>query len=241
MLPLHIICHADCDPPGYLCIYLDKKEISYRKTNITKNELSEIDLDAISGLVLMGGPYSVNDNQPWLDDEIRFIRKAIDKDIPIMGVCFGAQLISKALGSEVSTAATMETGWHRIVADTSKLASDKTLDLPASFDAFEWHEDTFAIPDEAIPIFKGSVIEHQGYLYGKVFAMQFHLEMTWHMVHDWLKRYKDCLPAPSDSVQSRAQIIECLDERLDNLHAVADEVYDWWMKNTGVRSKLQAP
>jgi GMP synthase (glutamine-hydrolysing) len=238
MRPLHIICHANCDPPGYLCTYLDKKAILYRKTTITKNELSEIDLEAISGLILMGGPHSVNGSQPWLDGEFRFIREAIDKDIPMMGVCFGAQLISKALGAKVSPAATMEAGWHRIVADTSKLAHDKTADLPDTFEAFEWHEETFAIPDGAIPIFKGRSIEHQGYLHGRVFAMQFHLEMTEHMVYEWLNRYKDCLPAPSDTVQSHAQITECLKERLDELHAVADKLYDWWLKNTGIRSTL---
>lgn len=237
MLPLHIICHANCDPPGYLCLYLDKKDISYRKTTATENELSAIDLDAVSGLVLMGGPYSVNDSHSWLDGEFRFIRKAIDKGIPMMGVCFGAQLISKALGAQVGAATTMEAGWQRIVADTSKLEKDKTSGLPHIFEAFEWHEDTFAIPDGAIPIFKGRCIEHQGYSYGRVLAMQFHLEMTEHMVYDWLKRYKDCLPAPSESVQSRAQITEYLDKRLDNLHAAADKIYDWWLNNTGVRFK----
>lgn len=236
MLPLHIICHAGCDPPGYLCLYLDKKNISYRKTTVTENDSPEIDLDAISGLVVMGGPYSVNETHLWLDGEFRFIRKAIKKGVPMMGVCFGAQLISKALGAQVSTAPTMEAGWHRIVVDTSKLAYDKTSGLPDKFEAFEWHEETFAIPDGAIPIFKGKRIEHQGFLYGRIFAMQFHLEMTEHMVYEWLERYKDCLPAPSDSVQSYAQITECLDQRLNDLHAVADKIYDWWI-NTGVRSK----
>ena len=59
--------------------------------------------------------------------------------------------------------------------------------------------------------------------------MQFHLEMTEHMVHDWLERYCDCMPRTSQSVQSSEQITERLTERLDNLHAVADKIYDWWL------------
>lgn len=230
MLPIYITCHANCEPPGYLCTYFDKRNISYIKTNIIENETSEVDLDAISGLVFMGGPYSVNDNHPWMDKEIALIRNAIDKDIPIMGVCFGAQLISKALGAEVSAASHMEAGWHRIVADTSRLASVKTLELNDSFEAFEWHEDTFTIPEGAIPIFMGSGgIANQGYLYGKILTMQFHLEMAEHMVYDWLERYKDCMPDPSGTVQSAEQITERLDERLENLHTVADKIYDWWL------------
>lgn len=230
MLPIYIICHANCEPPGYLCTYFDKRNISYIKTNIIENETSEPDLDTLSGLVFMGGPYGVNDNHPWLDKEIALIRKAVDKNIPLMGVCFGAQLISKALGAEVRAASHMEAGWHRIVADRSRLASVKTLSLNDSFEAFEWHEDTFTIPEGAIPIFMGSGgIENQGYLYGKILTMQFHLEMTEHMVYDWLERYKDCMPDPSDTVQSPEQITEVLDERLDNLHIVADKIYDWWL------------
>ena len=153
----------------------------------------------------------------------------MQKDIPLMGICFGAQLISKALGAEVSTAEHMETGWHKIEADTSKLADIHTLDLNDTFEVFEWHEDTFSIPDDAIPIFSGRNFENQGYLYGKVLSMQFHLEMTEHMVHEWLGRYNDCIPEPSQYVQSPEQITERLNERLDNLHAVAVKIYDWWL------------
>ena len=230
MLPIYIICHANCEPPGYLCTYFDKRNISYIKTNIIENETSEVDLDALSGLVFMGGPYGVNDNHLILLVEMKFIQRAIEYDIPIMGVCFGAQLISQALGAEVKKASNMEAGWHRIVSDTSSLAVDHRLNLEDSFEVFEWHEDTFTIPEGAIPIFMGSGgIENQGYLYGKILTMQFHLEMTEHMVYDWLERYKDCMPDPSDTVQSPEQITEVLDERLDNLHIVADKIYDWWL------------
>lgn len=230
MLPISIICHANCEPPGYLCTFFDKRNISYIKTNAIDNVISEIDLDMISGLVFMGGPYSVNDHHPWLKVEMKFIQRAIEYDIPIMGVCFGAQLISRALGAEVRKASNMEAGWHRIVSDKSRLAVEHRLNLEESFEVFEWHEDTFSIPAGAIPIFMGSGgIENQGYSYGNILTMQFHLEMTEHMVYDWLERYKKCMPDPSDTVQSAEQITEQLDERLVNLHTVADKIYDWWL------------
>ena len=59
--------------------------------------------------------------------------------------------------------------------------------------------------------------------------MQFHLEMTEHMVHEWLRRYCDCMPKASQYAQSPEQITERLEERLDNLHAVADKIYRWWL------------
>ena len=229
MLPIAIICHASCEPPGYLCRYFDQRNIPYHKVNILEQPLSKKDLNAVSGLIFMGGPYSVNDNHKWIEDEKDLIRTAIQKDIPMMGVCFGAQLISKVLGAEVKPATKMEAGWHTIKADASMLNNSQVLNLEDSFEVFEWHEDTFAIPDGAIPIFKGSSTENQGYVYGKILAMQFHLEMTEQMVTEWLDRYKECLPKRLGSIHSYKEITEHLDERMDNLHAVADKIYDWWL------------
>ena len=229
MLPIYIICHANCVPHDYLCCFFDERNIPYYKINIIKDDISSIDLDSVSALVFMGGPHSVNDVPCWLADEIKFIRQAIDKNIPLMGVCFGAQLISKVLGARVSRADHMETGWHQISIDTSKLNGLPSLELNNSFEVFEWHEDTFAIPDAAIALFSGSNFEDQGYLLGNILAMQFHLEMTGSMVYEWLERYQDCMPGASQYVQSPEQITEHLSERLDNLHGVADEIYGWWL------------
>lgn len=237
MLPLYIICHAKCDPPGYLCIYFDKQDIPYKKFNVIRNGIEEIDLSKTSGLIFMGGAHSVTEETRWLSDEITLIQQAVEKDIPVMGVCFGAQLISKALGADVCNAKHMETGWHQISVDTSSLPEDKALDIGNRIEVFEWHEDTFSLPEGAISIFKSHGIENQGYLYGRVFTMQFHLEMTEHMVHEWLRRYNDCLPEPTEFIQSPEQITTDLNQRIENLHALADRVYGWWIdkivKNTG--------
>ncbi|MCW8854209.1 MAG: type 1 glutamine amidotransferase [Gammaproteobacteria bacterium] len=229
MLPIYIICHANCVPHDYLCSFFDERNIPYYKINIISDDISRIDHDAVSGLVFMGGPHSVNDNPQWLADEIIFIRQAIEKNIPVMGVCFGAQLISKVLGAKVSRAEHMETGWHQISVDTSKAGTGITLNFENSFEVFEWHEDTFSIPETGIPIFTGRNFKNQGYLAGNVLAMQFHLEMTESMVFEWLERYQDCIPEPSRYVQSPEQISEHLSERLEKLHEVADKVYDWWL------------
>ncbi len=230
MLPVYIICHSSCEPQSYLCTYFDKKEIPYQKINIIKNRISEIDLNATSGLVFMGGAYSVNSDHHWLADEIKLIQKAIEKDLPLMGVCFGAQIISKVLGAEINTALNMETGWHEISIDQSSITTCPSLNLRDSFEVFEWHEDTFTIPDGATRLFQGRNFQNQGYVTGKILVMQFHLEMTEYMVHEWLGRYNDCLPEPSRYVQSPEQITSGLNERLKNLHTLADNIYDWWLK-----------
>ena len=229
MLPIIIVCHAEHEPAGYLCRYLDNKNVSYKIINGINYDMADLDLTAVAGLVFIGGRYSVNDEHAWIADEIKLIQRAIEKDMPVMGVCFGAQLISKALGAEVSTAENMEIGWHKIKLDASRPAEANLLNLDDVFDVFEWHEDVFSLPDGAMQLFSGHNFENQGYLCGKVLAMQFHLEMTADMVHDWLGRYCDCLPGASQYVQNPEKITEHLNERLDNLHAVADKIYGWWL------------
>ena len=99
MLPIVIICHARCEPPGYLCTYLDNRQVAYKKIHIDEQALSTIQLSELSGLILMGGPHNANDEHDWIAQEIRLIQQAVVADIPLMGVCFGAQVISKALGA----------------------------------------------------------------------------------------------------------------------------------------------
>ncbi|MFW2372762.1 MAG: type 1 glutamine amidotransferase [Gammaproteobacteria bacterium] len=229
MLPILIACHARCEPPGYLCSYFDSRQVPYKKIHVDEQTLSAIKLSDLSGLILMGGPHSVNDDHPWIVQELELIQQAVADDIPLMGVCFGAQMISKALGGQVSEAPAMETGWHHILLDRKRLPEGLANKLPDSFEVFQWHEDTFSNPQHAIPVFSGSNIENQGYLLGKVLTMQFHLEMTEHMVQEWLARYNDCLPMHILSVQSPLEITERLHQRLDNLHAIADKIYDWWL------------
>ena len=229
MLPIYIICHADCEPSAYLCSFFNKNKILYKKINAVNDDINSLDLNSLSGLIFMGGPYSVYDNHPWQKNELQLIQRAIDKNILIMGVCFGSQLISKVLGARVFKADHMEIGWHMITADTSKLDPLKPLNLDKSFEVFEWHEDVFSIPEGATPIFSGTNHENQGYVCGNILVMQFHLEMTEHMITQWLKQYQDCLPKASQSVQSPRQITERLNERLHDLHTQADKIYDWWL------------
>ncbi|MDH5472261.1 MAG: type 1 glutamine amidotransferase [Gammaproteobacteria bacterium] len=229
MLPVCIICHADCEPAGYLCDYFERNNIAYKKVNAIQYQLGNLDLNLVSSLVFMGGPHSVNDDLPWLSDEINLIQQAIDKNIPMMGVCLGAQLISKALGAEVITAENMETGWHQITVDISGLVGNHPFETNEYLEVFEWHEDTFALPEKAVPLFKGLNFDNQGYLYGNILTMQFHLEMNEDMIYEWLQRYHGCMPEPSDYVQSPEQITAQLTVRLENLHRVADRIYHWWI------------
>ncbi len=133
----------------------------------------------IDALVVMGGPMGVHDDDsyPWLTLEKEFIESVIKLDIPVLGVCLGAQLIANVLGAEVTKNVHEEIGWFP-VSFVKEMEGDRVNVLPNKFDALHWHGDTFAIPTGGSHFLASEGCAHQGFVYGHAtLALQFHLEM----------------------------------------------------------------
>lgn len=145
----------------------------------------------IDALVVMGGPMGVGDDDeyPWLTLEKEFIESVIKRDIPVLGVCLGAQLIANVLGAKVSKNTHEEIGWYP-VHRTDELSDRRLHNLPARFDALHWHGDTFGIPEGASNFMASEACANQGFAYGaSTLALQFHLEMLPSHVH---AIYQEC-------------------------------------------------
>lgn len=226
--PLRVFGHDACGGMGYLGTYLDQRNISYEIVHINRGELVPPDTQDVSGLIFLGSTHSVNAGYAWIADEIALIQRAAQAGLPVMGICFGGQLISKALGGNVSQAPGMQVGWYRI--DVTKEATAVIgPTLPTSFEVFEWHEETFSIPPGGIPLFHGDCIKNQGFLHGQCLALQFHLEITANKIKDCLAHHAEDLRNTSDCVQDTEEMLEGLTHRLDQLDAVADALFGWWL------------
>ena len=228
--PIRIFSHVACEHPGYLYDYLQGRKISYEKIYIDQVEPVLKRIDDVSGLVFLGSPVSVNDPLPWIAEELALIRLAFQAGVPILGVCFGGQLISKALGGEVNSAAMMQIGWHHTTLSEHAKELFKSKGILNSFYAFEWHGDTFSLPESAIPLFNGGYIKNQGFLCKNSLALQFHPEITKSMVYEWLEHYANCLMEASECIQTKKQILENIDERLAQQRVAANLVFNWWLE-----------
>lgn len=136
--------------------------------------LADIDL-----LVILGGPMSVNDEKelPWLIKEKEFIRRAIDANKPVLGICLGAQLIASALGGKVFPNAVKEIGWFPI--QNVAAGHGAVFQFPAETEVFHWHGETFSLPPGAVPLAQSAGCANQAFQLGKhVIGLQFHLETT---------------------------------------------------------------
>ena len=166
------------------------------------------DVDDLDLLVIMGGPMSVNDaaNYPWLVAEQEFIRKAIDKDKAVIGICLGAQLIAGSLGAAVYPNREKEIGWFPVTAEPMSDTED-VFTFPQELLAFHWHGETFDLPEGATRLARSAACENQAFQLGqRVIGLQFHLETTPAGARDLVHHCRDELQ-PSRYVQSGAEIL----------------------------------
>ncbi len=150
------------------------------------------------GVVVFGGPMSANDAMPFIRDEIAFIGRALTEEVPLLGICLGAQMMAKALGASVSPhhAGACEIGYYPLTATPAGTAL-----LPAArawpSHVYHWHSEGFDLPDGAELLATGDVFPNQAFRYGrKAFALQFHPEVTRDMMCRWTVRGAHHLSKP---------------------------------------------
>jgi GMP synthase-like glutamine amidotransferase len=168
-------------------------------------EISDIDW-----LIVMGGPMSVHDERkfPWLAKEKKFIRQAIESGKTVLGICLGSQLVSAALGARVYKNNEKEIGWFDIELTSFAQAGNLFFDLGKRLEVFQWHGDTFDLPENAIHLAFSEGCKNQAYIYkNKVLALQFHLEPTWELLLEMIEGGREEL-LPGKYVQAEEDLLK---------------------------------
>jgi GMP synthase-like glutamine amidotransferase len=227
MKPIAIFRHSPGEGPGYFATFLERHGIPSQLICIDAGEAPPVVIDTFSGLCFMGGPMSVNDDLPWLPPLFDLIRRSVSADIPVIGHCLGGQLLSKALGGQVTKNPVKEIGWGQVTV-TDPAAQDWLGDIE-SFEAFHWHGETFSIPTGATRILKSAYCENQAFIMGPHLGMQCHVEMTEAMIRLWCRQWADECAAASTSVLTPAQMNERIEERLTAMRVAADRLYTRWI------------
>ena len=217
--------------PGYLGDFLDEQKIPWHMVKVDEGEPIPASILPYSGIVLMGGPMSVNDDLPWIAPLLERIREAKAADIPLLGHCLGGQLISKAFGASVGANKVKEIGWGEVNV-TDNEAAKFWFGAIQNFNAFHWHGETFTLPAGASHLLSSAYCQNQCFSLGKHLAFQTHIEVTSEMVRKWCEESPDELAESADSpaVQQADAMQQELPLHCFFLNKVAKQVYGQWIQ-----------
>ena len=142
--------------------------------------------EEVAGAVVMGGPMNVDEvgRFPALAAEREWLAEAVRRELPLLGICLGAQLLARALGAEVRRGEGPEIGFAPVeVSDPD----DPVLGgLAPSTDVLHWHGDVFDLPVGAQPLASSARTEHQAFRAGNAWGVLFHPEADFALLEAWL-------------------------------------------------------
>ena len=195
--------------------FLIVPESNYDSPNITTTfpNFNEYDL-----LVPMGAPYGAYEDDRignWLLPELEKLKQAHNDGIPILGICFGGQLMARALGGSVARAPKAEVGWIEIESD------DKTLIPTGPWFAYHW--DSWLTPKGATEIAKTDTA-NQAFVMGRTLALQFHPEVDPEVLEAWLSRESGCVEITGEGVDLDQLRKETLEQEIGSNKRAAELV-----------------
>ncbi|MGP6418358.1 glutamine amidotransferase [Pseudomonas putida] len=151
------------------------------------------------GVVVFGGPMSANDSDRYIRDEIDWLAKPLQEGKPFLGLCLGAQMLTRHLGARVYRLddGGTEAGYYPItpLAAAHQITADACAPFPDH--VYQWHSEGFDLPHGATQLAEGSTFPVQAYRYcGNAYALQFHPEVTYETIDRWATLGTERLRAP---------------------------------------------
>jgi GMP synthase-like glutamine amidotransferase len=227
MKPVLVFQHIGCETPGIFLELLREQSLPVETVKLFEGERPPEDLSRFSGLLVMGGPMSVNDeaDYPWLKAEDRILKEALTLDVPTLGICLGSQLIAKAAGGTVRQGPRKEIGWYPVRLTAAARHDRLFRESPETIEVFQWHGEYFDTPPGAVNLASSDLYSCQAFSIGQnVYGLLFHLEVTGAMVKEWVGTFKEELDGVKEYIRPEA-IFERLPQRIDELNRHARRLF----------------
>jgi GMP synthase (glutamine-hydrolysing) len=232
-MTLLVLQHIACEPPAAF-----EDELRSRGLDVLRVELDEGDplpsWRDFPAIVVMGGPMGAYDEagHPWLVDEKRLLRDAVEADVPVWGVCLGAQLLAGALGAHVYRGEQPEVGLLPVHL-TPEAAEDPVFaNAPDSFPTLQWHGDSFDLPEGATLLAGSGAYPHQAFRIGRSYGLQFHIEVPLELATEWGE-----VPAYAESLESTLgpgaldQLLADVADNADVTVPLARDLFGRWLEH----------
>jgi len=192
---LLMIQHVSCEGPGLLKdkLLCNGWDLDIRCMDIPGITLPE-NLNGYHAFIILGGPMGAYEESlyPYLLTEEDLVLEAAAKGIPTIGICLGGQIIARSLGADVTPNPKKEIGWSLINILSEGKVNPLFDGLPDFLSVFQWHGDTFTLPEGAVLLASSEECKNQAFVYNdNIWAMQFHLEVNPDMIQNWSEVYRD--------------------------------------------------
>lgn len=206
-----VIQNARLEGPGTIGELLESDGFQLETVFAKREKIPSLDHRMV---LVLGAPESANDSHAYLKEEIGLIRDAVQRNIPVLGVCLGSQLMAKALGARVHPGPKKEIGFYRDVICDVQSGLFEGMENP--FAVFHWHGDTFDVPGGAQRL-AHSEMYNQAFRYGSAVGVQFHLEVNGGIINSWLDHTQEDIPSYIDPDKIRSQIDSHMPEIRKNM------------------------
>jgi GMP synthase-like glutamine amidotransferase len=209
-----VIEHERATPGGLVYQWLDERDadLDIYRIDVETRQIEPRDYGMIASL---GSEFpAYDDSHPWIAREMDLMREASEQEVPILGICFGGQLLARTLGGRVWRSDRPEIGWLPVESKDPALVPEGPW--------FQWHFDVFEPPPGAEQIARTDV-GSQAYTIGRSLGVQFHPEVTPEIMDSWVRVYRHELDA--DGVDPDALLQET-NERAEATRKTAWRLFD---------------
>ncbi|MBV9709561.1 MAG: type 1 glutamine amidotransferase [Ktedonobacteraceae bacterium] len=180
--------HAWECPTGILGEILEERGLACDTINVEEATLPEP--TAYNAIIALGGPQHVyeTDKHPYFTQEKELIRRAVEHNIPFLGICLGGQLLAAAFGGSVNHHTLTEIGFYDVPLTQAGQQDPLFTGLPGYQKVFHWHEDAFELPPGSILLATNETTRNQAFRYGaRAYGLQYHIELNSKLFDLWLE------------------------------------------------------
>ena len=233
MKPVLVLQHMAHDGPAYLATWLHAQGLPFVLWHAGRGEPCPDTVEGFSGLAILGGAMSANDDLAHLRQEEALIVQAMAAGRPVIGHCLGGQLMARALGARVHASPAPEIGWNALQVRPG-LEARRWFGEARSFTVMHWHYEAFELPAGATWLARSAACRHQAFCIGPHLGMQFHVEADAAKIERWSREdgpeWQCALRQHPLTVQEGEAMRRDTARHLPAQRALADRLYATWVQ-----------